>query len=87
MTSGDSLDTLMRITPVSVTKADDVLILVTSSPRSLTRPPHGRLPVDLAFISTGSVVSVLVAPFTVENRESAVVQFPGGYIAEVHTLR
>jgi hypothetical protein len=32
-------------------------------------------------------VAVLVAPFTAENRESAVVQFPGGYIAEIHALR
>ncbi len=29
-------------------------------------------------------VSVLVQPFTSEQRESAVVQFPGGYIAEIH---
>ena len=32
-------------------------------------------------------VTVLVAPFTVENRDSAVVQFPGGYIAEIHAPR
>jgi hypothetical protein len=32
-------------------------------------------------------VTVLVAPFTVENRDSAVVEFPGGYIAEIHALR
>lgn len=32
-------------------------------------------------------VKVLVAPFTVENRDSAVVEFPGGYIAEIHALR
>src|SRR5262249_19117938 len=32
-------------------------------------------------------VALLVAPFTVEERESAIVQFPGGYIAEVHALR
>ena len=29
-------------------------------------------------------VSVLVQPFTSEQRESAIVQFPGGYIAEIH---
>ncbi|WP_144157572.1 VOC family protein [Paraburkholderia sp. BCC1885] len=29
-------------------------------------------------------VSVLVQPFTSDHRESAVVQFPGGYIAEIH---
>lgn len=30
-------------------------------------------------------VSVLVQPFTADHRESAIVQFPGGYIAEIHT--
>ncbi|RAS33163.1 glyoxalase [Paraburkholderia bryophila] len=29
-------------------------------------------------------VSVLVQPFTADQRESAIVQFPGGYIAEIH---
>jgi predicted enzyme related to lactoylglutathione lyase len=29
-------------------------------------------------------VSVLVQPFTSDQRESAIVQFPGGYIAEIH---
>jgi hypothetical protein len=30
-------------------------------------------------------VSVLVAPFSVDGRNSAMVQFPGGYIAEIHS--
>jgi predicted enzyme related to lactoylglutathione lyase len=30
-------------------------------------------------------VSVLVQPFTADQRESAIVRFPGGYIAEIHT--
>ena len=30
--------------------------------------------------------TVLVNPFVSENRRSAMVQFPGGYIAEIHTL-
>jgi predicted enzyme related to lactoylglutathione lyase len=29
-------------------------------------------------------VSVLVQPFTSDQRESAILQFPGGYIAEIH---
>ncbi|MBT0668656.1 glyoxalase [Novosphingobium profundi] len=29
-------------------------------------------------------VETLVAPFTVGHRESAIVRFPGGYIAEIH---
>lgn len=31
-------------------------------------------------------VTVLVQPFTSDGRESAVVQFPGGYVAEIHAL-
>jgi predicted enzyme related to lactoylglutathione lyase len=30
-------------------------------------------------------VEVLVAPYTVDQRTSAIVQFPGGYIAEIHS--
>jgi hypothetical protein len=30
-------------------------------------------------------VGVLVAPFVSEERKSAIVQFPGGYIAEIHS--
>jgi type II secretory pathway pseudopilin PulG len=30
-------------------------------------------------------VEILVAPFTAEQRTSAIVQFPGGYIAEIHS--
>jgi predicted enzyme related to lactoylglutathione lyase len=31
-------------------------------------------------------VSVLVAPYKADDRNAAMVQFPGGYIAEVHSL-
>ena len=31
-------------------------------------------------------VSVLVAPYSAANREAAILQFPGGYIAEIHTV-
>ena len=31
-------------------------------------------------------VEVLVAPYTADQRTSAVVQFPGGYIAEIHSV-
>jgi predicted enzyme related to lactoylglutathione lyase len=33
-----------------------------------------------------SGVNVLVPPYKTDERESAVVQFPGGYIAEIHSL-
>jgi hypothetical protein len=31
-------------------------------------------------------VSVLIAPYTADNRSAAMVQFPGGYIAEIHSI-
>jgi hypothetical protein len=33
-----------------------------------------------------SGVDVLVASYKTDEREAAVVQFPGGYIAEIHTI-
>jgi predicted enzyme related to lactoylglutathione lyase len=34
--------------------------------------------------ASASGATILVAPFTSEDRTSAIVQFPGGYIAEIH---
>jgi hypothetical protein len=31
-------------------------------------------------------VEILVAPFTADQRISAIVQFPGRYIAEIHSI-
>jgi hypothetical protein len=31
--------------------------------------------------------TVLVAPYAVDHRDAALVQFPGGYIAEIHAPR
>jgi hypothetical protein len=31
-------------------------------------------------------VSVMVSPYKSDNRNAAMVQFPGGYIAEIHSL-
>jgi predicted enzyme related to lactoylglutathione lyase len=31
-------------------------------------------------------VSVLTAPYTADHRSAAIVQFPGGYIAEIHSI-
>jgi predicted enzyme related to lactoylglutathione lyase len=31
-------------------------------------------------------VQVLVPPYTADQREAAIVQFPGGYIAEIHSI-
>ena len=30
-------------------------------------------------------VEVLVPPYTAEQRDAAIVEFPGGYIAEIHS--
>ena len=30
-------------------------------------------------------VQVLIAPYVADHRAAAVVQFPGGYIAEIHS--
>jgi hypothetical protein len=34
----------------------------------------------------GAGVTILVAPYQADQREAAIVQFPGGYIAEIHSL-
>jgi predicted enzyme related to lactoylglutathione lyase len=31
-------------------------------------------------------VQVLVPPYTADKRAAALVQFPGGYIAEIHSI-
>jgi hypothetical protein len=31
-------------------------------------------------------VSVLIQTYTADSRQAALVQFPGGYIAEIHSL-
>ena len=35
--------------------------------------------------ATGAGVTVLVSPYQADQREAAIVQFPGGYIAEIHS--
>jgi hypothetical protein len=34
--------------------------------------------------ATAAGATVLVQPFTSDRRDSAIVQFPGGYVAEIH---
>jgi hypothetical protein len=51
--------------------------------RELTGYEVGDLKGTLAK-ATPSGATVLVEPFTSERRDSAIVQFPGGYIAEIH---
>jgi hypothetical protein len=40
---------------------------------------------DTLVKAQASGATVLVAPFASEGRQSAIVRFPGGYIAEVHS--
>ena len=51
--------------------------------RELTGYEVGNVKGTLAK-ATASGATVLVEPFTSEDRASAIVQFPGGYIAEIH---
>ena len=51
--------------------------------RELTGYEVGNVKGTLAKASA-SGATVLVEPFTSEDRASAIVQFPGGYIAEIH---
>jgi hypothetical protein len=34
----------------------------------------------------GAGVTILVAPYQADQRDAAIVQFPGGYIAEIHSI-
>jgi len=41
---------------------------------------------DTLIKATSAGVTVLVAPYQTDQREAAIVQFPGGYIAEIHSV-
>jgi hypothetical protein len=45
----------------------------------------GNLAVTLAKANAAGAAT-LVAPYTIDGRSAAIVQFPGGYIAEIHSL-
>jgi hypothetical protein len=36
--------------------------------------------------ATTAGVKILSAPYTTKDRTTAIVEFPGGYVAEVHSL-
>ena len=54
--------------------------------RELTGYEVSSLPATLAKATAAGAV-VLVQPYTTDHREAAIVQFPGGYVAEVHAAR
>ena len=65
-------------------------VLVTDGqlPYPYGREVAGYEVADLADTLTkakGAGVTVLVAPYQADQREAAIVQFPGGYIAEIHS--
>jgi hypothetical protein len=55
--------------------------------------PYGREPTGYAVSNLSDTIdkaktagaTVLVAPYTADGRQAAMVQFPGGYIAEIHS--
>jgi predicted enzyme related to lactoylglutathione lyase len=67
-----------------------IAILVTDGklPYPYGRETTGYEVHDLAQTLTNAEsagASILVAPYSVDGRQAAVVQFPGGYIAEIHS--
>jgi hypothetical protein len=54
--------------------------------REMTGYEVANLPETIAKAESAGV-TVLVRPYTAEHREAAMLQFPGGYIAEVHAPR
>ncbi len=52
--------------------------------REMTGYEVGNLSTTLAK-AQGAGVTILVAPYTSEGRIAAIVQFPGGYTAEIHS--
>jgi len=54
--------------------------------RELTGYEVSDLPQTLAK-ATAAGATVLIAPYNVDHRDAAIVQFPGGYIAEIHAAR
>jgi predicted enzyme related to lactoylglutathione lyase len=86
---GKPNDTYRRIRIES--KFGKVTVLVTDGHLPY---PYGRettgyevsdLPETLAKAKAAGVV-VLIPPYTADDRSAALVQFPGGYIAEIHSL-
>ena len=53
--------------------------------REMTGYEVASLP-DTLTKAKASGVDVLVPPYKTDDRDSAVVQFPGGYIAEIHSV-
>jgi hypothetical protein len=85
---GRPADTYRRIRIESIFGKLSVLVTDGHLPYPYGRETMGYEVANLAETlakAKAAGVAILVAPFTADQRESAVVQFPGGYIAEIHS--
>jgi len=85
---GRAADTYRRIRISSVFGATAVFVTDGHLPYPYGHEVTGYEVANLAATiekAKSAGVSVLVAPFSTDGRESAMVQFPGGYIAEIHS--
>jgi predicted enzyme related to lactoylglutathione lyase len=79
--------TYRRIRIESVFGKQTVLVTDGQLPYPYGREVTGYEVADLAATLTkakGAGATVLVTPYQADQREAAIVQFPGGYIAEIH---
>jgi hypothetical protein len=86
---GRATDTYRRIRVQS--KFGKMTVLVTDGhlPYPYGREMTGYEVADLSDTlskAKAAGVSVIVSPYKSENRNAAMVQFPGGYVAEIHSL-
>jgi predicted enzyme related to lactoylglutathione lyase len=85
---GRASETYRRIRISSVFGAIAVLVTDGHLPYPYGREMTGYAVANLADTigkAKAAGVSVLVEPYTADRRSSAMVQFPGGYIAEIHS--
>jgi len=84
---GRPSDTYRRIRIKSTFGKLTVLVTDGHLPYPYGREPTGYEVADLAgTLAKGEKagVTILVGPYTADQRSAAIVQFPGGYIAEIH---
>ena len=85
---GRSNDTYRRVRIESLFGKMTLLVTDGHLPYPYGRELTGYQVADLTDTlskASASGATVLVAPFTSQRRESAMVQFPGGYVAEIHS--
>jgi hypothetical protein len=86
---GRSSDTYRRVRTESLFGKLVVLVTDGHLPYPYGRETTGyevsKLATTLAKAKMAGV-SILVAPYTSDGRRAALVQFPGGYVAEIHAL-